>query len=188
MKFRQKALGRQRRRYTTESCEKFRKELRLLKKMQTTEKLFVPPPLKFQDGGHMVIMHGALLPFGRSVFLSVRSHVNYKKYQEHGAKIFSEAHTQVLDNIELLSTFRAGIQQLPHSSNDAEKLADEAVLCHVYKAILVKMLNTIINDFLKSLSMLDQISSNKGTGAKLMLRDKLKGIAAETQSHVPQIQ
>ncbi len=44
------------------------------------------------------------------------------------------------------------------------------------------MLNTINNDFLKNLSMLDRISSNKGTGAKLMLRDKLKGLAADTQT------
>jgi len=80
----------------------------------------------------MVIMHHTLLPFGHSLFSSVRSHVNYKKYQEHGAKIFTEAHTQVLDNGELLSAFRAGIQQVPHSSSDADKFAD-AVVCRLYK-------------------------------------------------------
>ena len=172
--FRQKALGRQRSRYTAESCEKFSKELWLLKKLQTADKSFIPPLLKFQDRGRMVIMHHALLPFGRSLFSLVRSHVNYTKYQEQGAKIFSEAHTQVVDDKELLSSFKAGIQQIPHSSSDTDKFADKNVVCSVYSAIVVKMLNTINNDFLKSLSMLDKISSNKGTEAKLMLRDKLK--------------
>ena len=35
--------------------------------------------------------------------------------------------------------------------------------------------------------MLDKIFSNNGTEAKMMLLDKLKGLAAETQSHTPQI-
>ena len=159
----------------------------ILKTLQAIAKSFVPSLLKFQHRGKMVIMHHTLLPSGHSLFSSVRSHVNYKKYQEHGAKIFTEPHTQVLDNRELLSAFKAGIQQVPHSSSDADTFADEAVVCRLYNAITVKMLNTINSDFLKSLSLLDQTSSNKGTGAKSMLRDKLKGLAAETQSHVPQI-
>ena len=38
IKFRQRALGRCRSRYTTESCENFRKELWLLKKLQAIDK------------------------------------------------------------------------------------------------------------------------------------------------------
>ena len=59
-------------------------------------------------------------------------------------------------------------------------------MCKVYHAIVTKM-NTINNDFLKTLSMLERISSNKGTGAKSMLRDKVKGLAADMKSRVPQI-
>ena len=117
----------------------------------------------------------------------MRSHVNYEKYQERGAKIFSEAHAQVFDDKELLSSFKTGIQQVPHSSSETDMFANETVVCSVYNAIVVKMLNTINNDFLKSLSMLDRISSNKGTEVKLMLQDNLKGLAAETQSHIPQV-
>ena len=187
IQFRKKALGRQRLRYTTESREQFEKELWLLKKLEATDKSFIPALLKFQDRGHMVFMHHTWLSFGRRLFSSVRSHVNYKQYQEQGAKIFAEARTQVLGDRELLSSFKACIQQIPHSSSEADKFVDETVVFSVYNTIIVKMLNTINNDFLKSLSMLDHISSNKGTGAKLMLRDKLKGFAAETQSHVPKI-
>ena len=43
IKFQQKALGMQRSRYTTESCEKFSKELWLLKKLQAADKSFIPP-------------------------------------------------------------------------------------------------------------------------------------------------
>ena len=93
----------------------------------------------------MVIMHHALLPFGHSLFSLVRSHVNYTKYQEQGANIFAEAHTQVVDDKELLSSFKAGIQQIPHSSSDTDKFADENVVCSVYNAIVVKMLNMINN-------------------------------------------
>jgi len=46
---------------------------------------------------------------------------------------------QVLDNRELLSAFKAGIQQVPHSSSDADTFADEAVVCRLYNAITVKM-------------------------------------------------
>ena len=162
IKFRQKVLGKQQSRYTAESCEDFSKELWLLKKLQTADKSFVPPLLKFQDRGSMVIMHHALLPFARSLF-------SYRKYQEQSANIFAEAHTQVLNDKELLSSFKAGIQPIPHSSSDADKFSDETVVCSVCRAIVVEMLNTINSDFLKSLSMLDKISSSKGTEAKLML-------------------
>ena len=109
-----------------------------------------------------MIMHHALLPFARSLF-------SHRKYQEQGANIFAETHTQVLDDKELLSSFKAGIRPIPHSSSDADKFGDETVVCSVCRAIVVEMLNTINSDFLKSLSMLDKISSNKGTEAKLML-------------------
>ena len=113
--------------------------------------------------------------------------MNYKSYQEKGFDIFTHARTHVLDDKQLLSSFKAGIYNLPHASTEADKLFDEAVMCKVSHAIITKMMNTINNDFLKSLSTLDRISSNKGTGAKLMLRDKLKGLVADTKSHVPQI-
>ncbi len=186
--FRRKALGRLCSRYTAKSLEQFVRELWLLEKMKATNKSFVPTALKFQDRGCMVIMHPVLLPFGHSLFSSVRSYVNYKSYQENGPDVFAQARTHLLDNTEILSLFKSGIQTIPHGSTEADKFADEAVVCSVYQVIITKMLNTINNDFLKNLSMLDRISSNKGTGAKLMLRDKLKGLAADTQTRVPQIE
>ena len=68
----------------------------------------------------------------------------------------------MLDDKELLSFF-----QTWHSAyyNSSYKFADETVVCSVYNAIVVKMLNTINNDFLKSPSMLDNF---------LQLRDRSK--------------
>ena len=48
-------------------------------------------------------------------------------------------------------------------------------------------MHTMNNDFLISLKLLDSIDANKGTGANLLLRDKLKAAAADTQSHVPKL-
>jgi len=53
-------------------------------------------------------------------------------------------------------------------------------------ALLTKILNTISNN-LTNISQLDKIESNKGTGANLLLRDKLKAPAADTHSKVAKI-
>ncbi len=142
IQFRRKTLGRLRSRYTAKSLEQFARELWLLEKMKATNKSFVPPVLKFQDRGRMVIMHPVLLPFGHSLFSSVRSYVNYKSYQENGPDVFAQARTHLLDNTEILSLFKSDIQSIPHGSTEADKFADEAVVCSVYHVIITKMLNT----------------------------------------------
>ena len=85
----------------------------------------------------------------------------------------------MLDDKELLSSFTAGIQQVPYSSSEADRFADETVVCSMYNVVVVKMLNTINNDFVKSLSILDPNFLQQKDRSKL--RDKLKGLAAETQ-------
>ena len=76
----------------------------------------------------------------------------------------------MLHDKELLSFFKAGIQQVPYSSSEADKFADETVVCSMYNAIGMKILNMMNDDFVKSLSILDQISSNKRTEAKTSLK------------------
>ena len=78
--------------------------------------------------------------FARSLFSFVWSHVNYQKYQEKGTKLFAEAHIQALSDKQLFSCFKPGIGQVPHSSSEVDKFAEETVVCSVYNAIVVKML------------------------------------------------
>ena len=115
LKFRQRALARQKSQYTTELRVKCKKELWLLKKLEGTNKSFIPSLLKFQNQGHMVIRHHAMLPFGRSLLSSMQLHVNYRRYQEHGSNIFTKAHTQVL-NVKLAFHFQIG-----HSANFSQQ-------------------------------------------------------------------
>ena len=53
--------------------------------------------------------------------------------------------------------------------------------------LATKMMHTMNNEFLKNLSLLDKIATGKGTDAKLLLRDKLKAAAVDTQTFVPKI-
>ena len=69
----QKVLGRQPSRYITESCEEFSKELWLQKKLQDSDKSFVPPFLKFQDQGCILIMHHAYLHVASSLLCDLMS-------------------------------------------------------------------------------------------------------------------
>ena len=74
---------------------------------------------------------------------------------------------------------------MPHSSEQASISAfEEAIVSSTCVAILTKMLHTINNDFLTNISLLDKIDTGKGTGAKLLLRDKLKASAADIVSWV----
>ena len=89
----------------------------------------------------MVIMHHALLPFARSLILlcdlmsTIRSIKN---------KVRTSLLKRILKCSMTLSSFKAGIQQVPYSSSEADKFTDETFVCSVYNAIAVKMLNMIL--------------------------------------------
>ena len=136
----------------------------------------------------MTIMHPAMLEFGHRVFTTVKLTVNYTSYMSNGSDIFKRAREDVLGSEELFQTFKNCLQNIPHSSGQASILdTEEAVVSNVYVSLLTKILHTIDNDFLTNISLLDKIDTGKGTGAKLLLRDKLKVSAADTQSHVAKI-
>ena len=174
--------------HTTVARQKFTKELELLKLMKTADKSFMPRVVTYQDRGHMTIMHPAMLDFGRTLFSTVRLSLNYTNYMKKGPEVFKHTHDHVLQDSELLQKFKSCLENIPHSSTQGPASdVEEAVVSKVYITLVTKMLHTINNDFLKNLSLLDKIATGKGTGAKLLLRDKLKATAADTHSRVPKI-
>ena len=173
--------------HNTDAQHRFGKELELLKRMKCPDdaKSFMPSVVKFQDRGGMTVMRPEMLEFGRSVFASVKSTVNYTSYMSNGSDIFKLARENVIGSSELLQTFKSCLQNIPHSSEQASISAfEEAIVSSTCVAILTKMLHTINNDFLTNISLLDKIDTGKGTGAKLLLRDKLKASAADIVSWV----
>ena len=161
----------------------YKNEVKLLGKLKADDKSFLPPLIKYQDRGKMTIMHLSMLPFGRKVFTVIRSSLNYDKYVEHGSEIFAIACNNVLLDTEIASTFKCCVQSLYDEQVDIE----DSVVIKVCKVLLSKILNTVSNDFLTNITELDKIETNKGTGANIQLRDKLKAAAADTHSRVPKI-
>ena len=136
----------------------------------------------------MTIMHPAMLNFGRALFSTVRSSLNYSSYLKSGSEVFKQTKEHTLESSELFEKFKAGLENIPHSSTQSPILdIGDTFLNKLYTTLVEKMLHTIDNDFLKNVSLLDKIATGKGTNAKLLLRDKLKATAADTQSHVPKI-
>ena len=189
MRYRRKALlPRMKSKHSTKARQQFVKELELLKQMITDDKSFLPQVVKYQDRGHMTIMHPAMLDFGRTTFSTVRSVLNYSSYMKYGSDIFNQTHQHVFRDNTLLRTFKSCLENIPHASSQiAVSDMDERVVSRVYTTLVTKMLHTINNDFLKNISLLDKVEANKGTGANLLLRDKLKVTAADTHSRVPRL-
>ncbi len=186
IRYRKKALQpKSRSRHNSITREKLKKELDFLKLLKAADKTFVPRVVSYQDRGRMTIMHSAMLDFGRALFSTVRATLNYESYTQHGADIFKHTHERVLKSTELLQKFKAGVKNINTSSTQPP--TEESLLKTVYTTLITKMMHTINNDFLKNLSLLDKIAKGKGTDAKLLLRDKLKAAAADTQSLVQKI-
>ena len=130
-------------------------------------------------------MHSSMLPFGHKLFSSIRASLNYDAYIEHGSDLFAQAHKHVLHDKAILSVFKSCVEHLQQSSGSVA--VEDAIVDQVHLILLTKVLNTVNNDFLINISQLDKIESNKGTGANLLLRDKLKAAAGDTHSKIPKI-
>ena len=169
------------------TLQQYKNELKLLAKLKADDKSFLPPLVKYQDRGRMIVMHPSMLPFGRKVFTVIRSFLNYDKYIEHGSEIFAKVRYNFLLDTEILSVFKSCVGSLYEPCSEEQMNIEDSVVIKVCKALLSKILNTVNNDFLTNITQLDKIETNKGTGANLLLRDKLKAAAADTHSRVPKI-
>lgn len=64
--------------------------------------------------------------------------------------------------------FKLGLEKITHSTTQGPASGiEDGILMNVYTTLVTKMLHTINNDFLKNLSLLDEIATGKGTDAKL---------------------
>ena len=87
-----------------------------------------------------------------------------------GSKLFKQTTEHTLESTEIFSKFKGDLENIPNFyAQNSTPWVD-------------KILHTIDNDFLKNVSLPDSIATGKGTNAKVMLRDKLKATAADTQS------
>ena len=124
----QKALGRQPSRYITEFCEEFSKEL------WDSDKSFVSQFLKFQDQGCILIMHHAHLHIASSLLCDLMLII--RSIKKRVQSIFKRSVTNSCFPPSKLALH----WQVPHSSSEVDKFADETVVCSKYNAIVVKML------------------------------------------------
>ena len=87
--------------HTNETSQKFTDELELLKCMMTTDTSFVPHVISFQNRGNMTFMYPAMLDFGRALFSTVRSSLNYSSYMKSGSELFKQTTEHTLESTEL---------------------------------------------------------------------------------------
>ena len=87
---------------------------------------FVPRVIEFQNGGNMTIMHQAMLNFGRALFSTARSSLNYSSsYLKSGAEVFKQTKEHTYhESRELFETFKACLDDIPHSSTQSPRLVD----------------------------------------------------------------
>ena len=74
-------------------------ELKLLKRMIAADILFIPRVVAFQDRGNM---NPAVLNFGRALFSSVKSSLNYNSYLKSGSEVFKKTKEHTLESSGLL--------------------------------------------------------------------------------------
>lgn len=94
------------------TLQQYKNELKLVAKLKADDKSFLPPLVKYQDRGRMIVMHPSMLSFGRKVFTVIRSFLNYDKYIENDSEIFAKARHNFLLDTEILSVFKSCVGSL----------------------------------------------------------------------------
>ena len=172
IKFRKDTLQQKRGRgkVSTERRPVMEKELDLLNTLIMTDKSSISQSLKNLDEGNLLFPRMELLPFLKEVDNNVREFATDANLAKYPTKFIDMCKTSVLNNETLESDFKL----LVVSITSSEGAIDHEVIGGVFKALVSKLANTRLNEFLNAKVERDLKVSGKVVDADEMLRPKLK--------------
>ena len=122
------------------------KELELLTMLVMKDKSDISQSLKNLDEGNLVFPRMELLPFLKEVDSNVREFATDINLAKYPTKFIDVCQTSVLNNEKLEIDFKLFVA----SFTSAEDAINDGVISGVFKALVSKLANTRINEFLNA--------------------------------------
>ena len=145
------------------------KELQVLDKLTMKDKSGISQSLKNLDEGNLTFPRIELLPFLKEVDNNVREFATDANLARYPTKFIDMCQSSVSNNEKLEIDFTLLVASLT-----LEDAIDDNVINGVFKALVSKLANTRINEFLNAKVERDLKVSGKVVDADEMLRPKLK--------------
>ena len=152
-------------------------ELNLLQDLTMEDKSSLSLSLQNLDEGNLVFPRNELLPFLRHVDDNIREFTCDSNLKKFPTKFLEMCRSSVLNNEELEVDFRLLVASL----SSAEVASNSKVVDGLFKALVSKLANTRINEFMNAKVERDLKKDGKVVDADEMLRPKLKSYTLSTK-------
>ena len=152
-------------------------ELDLLQDLTMKDKSSLSPGLQNLDEGNLVFPRTELIPFLRHVDDNVREFTCDSNLKRFPTKFLEMCRSSVLNNEQLEVDFRLLIAAL----SSAKVASNCEVVDGLFKALVSKLANTRINEFMNAKVERDLKKDGKVVDADEMLRPKLKSYTLSTK-------
>ena len=146
------------------------KELEILRDLVLKDKSVIPSSLKSLDEGNLIFPRIELLSFLRSVDNEVSEFATDSNLKKYPSKFLSVCQNAVLNNERLQMDFRLIVVSIV----EVEAASDEEIVNGLFQALVSKLANTRINEFLNERMERELKDQGKVVDADEMLRPRLK--------------
>lgn len=153
------------------------KELQILRELVMKDKSNIPESLKTLDEGNLKFPRTELLSFLRSVDNEVREFATDSNLRKYPSKFLTMCQNAVLNNETLEMDFRLIVAAIV----EAEVASDAKIVNGLYHALVSKLANTRINEFMNARMERELKTQGKVVDADEMLRPRLKAYAVATK-------
>lgn len=128
--------------------------------------------LKNLDEGNLIFPRIELLPFLKEVDKNVREFTSDANLAKYPSRFINMCQTSVINNESLEMDFKLLVASI--TTMEGDRVIDDEVVCGLFRALVLKLANTRINEFLNAKVERDLKASGKVVDADEMLRPKLK--------------
>ena len=149
------------------------RELEILQELLMKDKSDISSSLKNLDEGNLTFPRSELIPFFRSVDNEVREFATDSNLRKYPSKFLTMCQNAVLNNENLEVDFRLLVASLVNFENDS----DMEIVNGLFQALVSKLANTRINEFMNARIERELKDHGKVVDADEMLRPRLKAYA-----------
>ena len=153
------------------------KELQILRELLMKDKSNIPESLKTLDEGNLKFPRTELLSFLRSVDNDVREFATDSNLRKYPSKFLTMCQNAVLNNETLEMDFRLIVAAIV----EADVASDAKIVNGLFHALVSKLANTRINEFMNARMERELKIQGKVVDADEMLRPRLKAYAVATK-------
>lgn len=148
------------------------KEMDVLNTLVMKDKSSLSSSLKNLDEGNLIFPRIELLPFLKEVDKNVREFTSDANLAKYPSRFINMCQTSVINNESLEMDFKLLVASI--TTMEGDRVIDDEVVCGLFRALVSKLANTRINEFLNAKVERDLKASGKVVDADEMLRPKLK--------------